>query len=148
MRVRGTVRLDRKTKNLARRLKPGEIALIDHVDIDSTAARMLVDAKVAAVVNVAKSCSGRYPNLGPRVLLYAGITLIYCTDVDLFKGLKEGEQIELEDGSISRNGVEIAVGELLTDHRVDKLIEQSRKNLGNELEQFAENTLSYVTKEK
>lgn len=109
---------------------------------------MLVDAKVAAVINVAKSCSGRYPNLGPRVLLDAGIPLIDCTDADLFKGIKEGEQIELEDGAISRNGVEITAGELLTDHRVDKLIEQAKKNLGNELELFAENTLSYVTKEK
>ena len=48
MQVRGTVRLDKRTKNLAKRLKPGEIALIDHVDIDSTAARMLVDAKIVS----------------------------------------------------------------------------------------------------
>ena len=97
MQVTGTVRLDRKTKNLAKRLKPGEIALIDHEDIDSTAARMLVDAKVAAVINTAKSCSGRYPNLGPRVLLYAGIPLIDCAGDYLFKGLKECELIVLRD---------------------------------------------------
>lgn len=148
MQVRGTVRLDKKTKNLAKRLRPGEVALIDHVDIDSTAARMLVDAKVAAVINVAKSCSGRYPNLGPRVLLDAGIPLIDCADVDLFKGLKEGEQIELNDGVVSRNGTEVAIGELLTAERVAALLERSKQNLGNELERFAENTLSYVTKEK
>jgi len=148
LQVRGTVRLDKKTKNLAKRLRPGEVALIDHVDIDSTAARMLVDAKVAAVINVAKSCSGRYPNLGPRVLLDAGIPLIDCADVDLFKGLKEGEQIELNDGVVSRNGTEVAIGELLTAERVAALLERSKQNLGNELERFAENTLSYVTKEK
>ncbi len=109
---------------------------------------MLVDAKAAAVINVSKSCSGRYPNLGPRVLLDAGIPLIDCTEIDLFKGLKEGEQIEIEDGSIRRSGVEIAAGELLTDRCVERLLETAKKNLGSELEHFAENTLSYVTKEK
>lgn len=148
MRVQATVRLDKKTKNLVKRLKPGEIALIDHADIDSTAAQMLVDARVRAVINVAKSCSGRYPNLGPRVLLDAGIPVIDCTDVDLFKGIKDGEKLEIEDGSIRRNGEEIATGELLTDSRVNELLETAKKNLGHELELFAENTLSYVTREK
>lgn len=148
MQVRGTVKLDRRTKNLAKRLKPGDIALIDHVDIDSTAAHMLVDAKVAGVINVAKSCSGRYPNLGPRVLLDAKIPLIDCTEVDLFKGIREGEQIELQNNIISRSGNEIATGDLLTKQRIEALLEQAKNNLGNELECFAENTLSYVTKEK
>ena len=148
MQVRGTLRLDKRTKNLAKRLKPGDIALIDHVDIDSTAARMLVEAKTAAVINAARSCSGRYPNLGPRVLLEAGIPLIDCPDTDLFKGLKEGEQIELRDGSICRDSGEIAVGEVLTEERVIRLLEDAKKNLGAELELFAENTLSYVTREK
>jgi len=148
LQVTGTVRLDRKTKNLAKRLKPGEIALIDHEDIDSTAARMLVDAKVAAVINTAKSCSGRYPNLGPRVLLDAGIPLIDCAGDDLFKGLKEGERIVLRDGCVCRNDDVLVEGELLTERRVDELLEQAKKNLGAELEHFAENTLSYVAREK
>lgn len=148
MQVRGTVRLDKKTKNLAKRIKPGEIALIDHVDIDSTAARMLIDAHVAAVINTSKSCSGRYPNLGPRVLVEAGIPLIDCTGVDLFKGLKEGEQIELHDGAICRESGVVAEGDLLTEKRINELLEDAKKNLGTELEHFAENTLSYVSKEK
>lgn len=148
MHVRGTIRLDKRTKNLAKRLKPGEIALIDHVDIDSTAARMLVDAKVVAVINVSKSCSGRYPNLGPRVLLEAGIPLIECLDTDLFKGIKEGEQIVLRDGAICRNDSVIVECELLTEARIDDLLQDAKKNLGAELEHFAENTLSYVTREK
>lgn len=109
---------------------------------------MLVDANVAAVINVSNSCSGRYPNLGPRVLLEAGIPLIDCIGVDLFKGLKEGEQIEIRDGSICRDSIVTADGELLTEQRVDHLLEEAKKNLGAELEHFAENTLSYVTKEK
>lgn len=148
MRIKGTVRLDKKTKNLAKRLRPGDIALINHEDIDSTAARMLVEAKVRAVINAARSCSGRYPNLGPRVLLDAGIPLIDNAGDDLFKGLREGEQIDINEGAISRNGDAIAHGEVLTPARVAELIEQSKANLGTVLEEFAENTLSYVTREK
>jgi len=149
LRIRGTVRLDRRTKNLAKRLKPGDIALIDHEDIDSTAALMLVEAKAQAVINAAKCCSGRYPNLGPRVLLEAGIPIVDNVGAALLEGLREGETIEIADGVITRSGGdEIARGEELTPAKAEKLLEQSKKNLGAELEKFAENTLTYVTKEK
>ena len=36
--VRGTARVDRRTKNLTRRLVAGDIAVIDHPDIDRVAA--------------------------------------------------------------------------------------------------------------
>lgn len=146
--VKGTLRLDKRTKNLAKRLKPGDIALIDHVDIDSTAARMLVEAKVAAVINAAQSCSGRYPNLGPKVLLEAGIPLVDNAGEDTFKGFKEGEQVELRDGHICRNGESVIAGELLTEEHIASMHERARQNLGAELERFAENTLSYVATEK
>lgn len=72
----GVVRLDRRTKDLTKRLRPGEIAVIDHADLDRVSAEALVDCQVSAVVNVARSVSGRYPNFGPQILLDAGITLI------------------------------------------------------------------------
>jgi len=148
VRIRGTVRLDRRTKNLAKRVRPGDIALIDHEDIDSTAAQMLVESRVAAVINVSRSCSGRYPNLGPRVLLEAGILIVDNAGDDLFKGLREGEQIEIDDGDISRGADPIAHGDVLTLEHADKLVEHARTNLETELAKFAENTLSYVTREK
>ena len=74
--VAGTVRLDRRTKNLTKRLRPGDIAVIDHVDIDRVSADALVGCRVAAVVNAAPSISGRYPNLGPEILVSAGIPLL------------------------------------------------------------------------
>lgn len=147
MQIKGTLRLDKRTKNLARRLKRGDIAVIDHEDIDSTAAQMLVDAGVAAVVNASRSCSGRYPNLGPMVLLEAGVTLIDNAGQDLFK-LKEGEQVEIHEGVIRKNGADLAAGEVLTMERARELCECARKNLGSLLEDFAENTLCYVTQER
>lgn len=148
MQIRGTVRLDKRTKDLAKRLKPGDIALINHADIDSTAARMLVEARARAVINVAQSCSGRYPNLGPHVLLEAGIPIVDNIGEDLFKGIQEGECIEIIGGKVCRNTVVLAEGEFLTLERADQLLEDSKANLGNELEKFAENTLNYVLKEK
>ncbi|MCL5104190.1 MAG: putative cytokinetic ring protein SteA [Armatimonadetes bacterium] len=148
MRIRGTVRLDRRTKDLAKRLRPGDIALIHHQDIDSTAAQMLVEAKVQAVINAVPCCSGRYPNLGPRVLLEAGVPIIDNAGEELFKGLREGEQIEIRDGAVCRGMDTLACGEILTREIADKLLERAKSHLGEVLEQFAENTLTYVTKEK
>ncbi|HEV2474508.1 MAG TPA: hypothetical protein VGS41_17655, partial [Chthonomonadales bacterium] len=64
---------DRRTKNLAKRIRAGDIAFIHHVDLDATAARSLADRKVYAVINAARSVSGKYPNQGPGVLLDAGV---------------------------------------------------------------------------
>ncbi|OFX16740.1 MAG: thiamin pyrophosphokinase [Armatimonadetes bacterium RBG_16_58_9] len=148
MHVTGTLRLDKRTKDLAKRLRPGDIALIDHEDIDSTAAQMLRDAKVAGVINASKSCSGRYPNLGPIVLLEAGIPILDNAGDFLFKGLREGEQIELRDGAICRNGEPVTNAEVLTLKQARQITERARENLSSELETFAENTLTYVSREK
>src|SRR3954452_5748703 len=88
--VSGTVRLDRRTKNLTKRLQPGEIAVIDHVDIDRVSAEALVARGAALVVNVAPSISGRYPNLGPEILIAAGVTVLDRADRELFDNLAEG----------------------------------------------------------
>src|SRR5215467_14972936 len=69
-------RVDSRTKALVKRLAPGEIAVIDHPDLDRVSADELIACRVAAVVNAAKSITGRYPNLGPGLLLNAGIPLI------------------------------------------------------------------------
>src|SRR3954467_2065111 len=69
-------RVDRRTKNLTKRIRPGEIAVIDHIDLDRVSAEALVSCRVAAVVNASPSTSGRYPNLGPEILMGAGIVLV------------------------------------------------------------------------
>src|SRR5829696_10425051 len=110
--VAGTVRLDRRTKNLTKRLQPGDIAVIDHVDIDRVSADALVGCKVAAVVNAAPSISGRYPNLGPEILLEAGIPLLDDVGREVFTRLKEGTHVRVEgtqllaeDGTVLAEGI-------------------------------------------
>ena len=76
-RVSGTARKGRRTKELIKSLRPGDIAIVDHVDMDAIAAWGLVEKKVAAVVNAALPTSGRYPNRGPIVLAGEKIPLYY-----------------------------------------------------------------------
>src|SRR5690554_8177036 len=74
--IAGTVRVDSRTKNLTKRLRPGDVAVIDHLDIDRVSAEALVACRPAAVLNAARSTSGRYPNLGPEILVEAGVPLV------------------------------------------------------------------------
>src|SRR5438128_9820259 len=109
--ITGVARLDRRTKNLTKRLRPGDIAVIDHVDIDRVSADALVGCKVAAVVNAAPSISGRYPNLGPEILLAAGIPLLDDVGREVFSRLKEGTPVRL-DGTqlVDEEGMVLAEG--------------------------------------
>src|SRR3954468_17817972 len=98
--VTGTVRLDRRTKNLTKRLRPGDVAIIDHQDIDRVSADALVGCRVAAVVNAAPSISGRYPNLGPEILVQAGIPLVDDVGKEIFSTLKEGTTVRLDGNTV------------------------------------------------
>ena len=91
-----TARLDRRTKNLTKRLAPGDIAIIDHVDLDRVSAASLISRQVSAVVNVAPSISGRYPNLGPRMLLEAGVPLVDDVGPEVFDQVKDGKLVRLD----------------------------------------------------
>src|SRR3712207_2372398 len=106
----GTARLDRRTKRLVGRLRPGDIAVIDHVDLDRVAADSLVAVGVAAVLNAKPSVSGRYPNLGPQVLLDAGIVLIDDLGESVFQQLREGDTVRLDDNTVFCGETPVAHG--------------------------------------
>src|SRR5690348_4915159 len=100
----GTARLDRRTKRLTGRLRPGEIAVIDHVDIDRVAADALVAVGVAVVLNAKPSISGRYPNLGPEVLIKNGVVLIDDLGEEVFEKLREGDSVVVEGDTVLLDG--------------------------------------------
>src|SRR4029453_15127129 len=108
--VTGTARLDRRTKRLVGRLRPGDIAVIDHVDLDRVAADSLVAVGVAAVLNAKPSISGRYPTLGPEMLLKAGFPLIAGLGQELFEGLGEGDSVRIQADTVYRNDETVASG--------------------------------------
>lgn len=146
--IHGVVRLDRRTKNLTKRLKPGEIAVIDHVDLDRVSAEALVDCKVAAVVNVADSISGRYPNLGPEILVEAGIPLVDGIGREVFSTLHEGERVRLHDGVLYRGDDVLAKGASQDSETVAESMDDARAGLSTQLEAFTANTLEYLRRER
>ncbi len=145
--ITGTARIGRRTKDLVKRLVPGEIAVIDHEDLDRVAADGLVASGVVAVVNAARSISGRYPNGGPIRLAQAGILLIDDVGSELLDRLRDGESIELVDGEVHRDGTVLATGTVRTRADIEAAMEAARASIGTELERFAENTLEYVRRE-
>lgn len=147
--VTGTVRVDRRTKNLTKRLRRGEIALIDHVDLDRVSAEALVGAGAAAVLNVQQSTSGRYPNLGPEIVVAAGIPLVDSLGPDLVPRLSEGDRIRVDDaGVVYRGQTALAAGTVQTPETVARAMEDARAGLSTQLEAFAANTMEYLRRER
>ncbi len=147
VKVAGTARVDRRTKDLAKRVQAGEIAVIDHKDLDRVAGESLAAAQVSAVVNASAFVSGRYPNSGPLRLAEAGIVLVDAVGTDVMDAIEDGASLVIEDGRLVVDGHEVASGEVLDEAEVIARMEQARDSIGNELEQFAVNTLEYIEKE-
>ena len=143
----GTARLDRRTKNLVKRLSPGDIAIIDHRDLDRLSADALIERQVAAVVNVSASISGRYPNHGPQVLVEAGIPLLDEAGPDVFTRVTEGTVVWLDGEDLYVGEEVIAKGRLQTAESVQAAMEEARAGAAAQLQAFVANTLEYMTKE-
>ena len=145
--ITGLAKKDRKTKNLIKRLKPDDIAVIHHVDIDRVSAEGLVASGVKVVVNADESISGRYPNVGPQILLDAGILLIDKIGEEAFEKLPDGEKVEIEDGAVLRGGVELARGKILDAEAIAARLAEAELRIDAEMEQFVKNTASYLEKQ-
>jgi uncharacterized membrane-anchored protein len=153
----GPVRPGRRTKLLVKHLVPGDIALIDHLDIDRVSAEELIAAEAAAVLNCRPSSGGSYPNLGPQLLVEAGIMLVDLPDDSLFDTVSDGDPLTVRalagDGAapaveVLRRGVVLARGELLDIDRVSAETEARRKEVGEALERFAHNTIEHMREER
>lgn len=145
--VIGTARVDRNIDRLLRRVSPGDIVVLDVVDLDRITADALVEADIAAVVNASPSVSGRYPNLGPEVLVANGVTLIDETGPEVFKKVKDGAKIRLYEGGVYAGDRRLAVGTELTDHDVAEMMQEAKSGLTAHLESFAGNTIEFIRSE-
>ncbi len=145
--VAGVARVDRRTKDLVNRLAPGQIAVIDHRDIDRVAAEGLIGADVAAVVNADASISGRYPNGGPIRIVKAGIPLVDQVGSDVLDRVAEGETLRVVDGDVFRGETLVAHGHRLTADEIEATMAEARSAIGVELERFAVNTLEHIQRE-
>ena len=145
--VVGVARVDRRTKDLAKRILPGEIAVIDHRDLDTVATESLLSAGVAAVVNAAECISGRYPNAGPLLLPLAGVSVLDSAGRELLDVISDGDLVTIVGDDVRVGGRTVATGTRQDTTTFAAVLEQARNHMGDELQRFAENTLSYIQRE-
>ncbi len=145
--VSGIARVDRRTKDLVKRLQPGDVAVIDHEDLDRLAAEGLIERGAGAVVNAAQSITGRYPNLGPLLIAAAGIPLLDGVGSDVMHAVAEGGLVTVDGDHLLVNSQKVASGTRQTLASLEELVADARQRMGDELERFAQNTLEYLRKE-
>jgi uncharacterized membrane-anchored protein len=146
--VRGVARLGKRTKTLVKRLKPHDVAIIDHENLDRVSAEDLIACGVKAVVNVARSSSDRYPNMGPLLLVQAGVLLVDAPGAPLFDKLKDGDAVVVRGGEIRRNGELVATGAVQDPAALRALNDERRREIGEALEAFARNTVEHMLEER
>jgi uncharacterized membrane-anchored protein len=146
--VSGPVRLGRKTKLLVKRLNRGDIAVIDHKDLDRVSAEDLIAAGVVAVLNCRPSSTGAYPNMGPLLLVQAGVHLVDMPGDALFKQLDDHDEITVRGGEVLKRGEVVAAGSVQEPDEVRALNEQRRSEIGDALESFARNTIEHMLEER
>lgn len=145
--VRGTVRLGRRTKDLVKRLDPGDVAVVDHRNIDRIAAEELIATGVGAVLNASESTDGRYPNAGPLLLARAGVLLVDFPDEDPFELLREGEAVTVRGGVVSVDDLQRMRGRVMDVETLEWRFEEQRERVDEALAEFAENTVAHVRME-
>ena len=146
--VRGIARLGKRTKLLVKRLRRGDVAIIDHLDLDRVSAEDLIACGVEAVVNCSPSTSGRYPNTGPLLLVQAGIHLVDVAGTELFDALRDGDPVVVRGGDVLRRDEVVARGNVQDPATVQALTDKRREEIGEALEAFAHNTVEHMVAER
>jgi len=146
--IAGPVRVDASTKSLTRRLRPGDIAVIDHLDIDRVSAESLLVRRPAAVVNAARSISGRYPNLGPQIIVDAHVPLLDDVGSEVLDAVRDGQPARLDGEVLYVGDRVVGTGRRLTSEEVVLAMNDARAGLAVQLEAFAANTMEFLRKER
>ena len=145
--VVGTARVEKDIDKLLPRIEPGDIVVIDILDLDRATADALVSANIAGVVNAATSISGRYPNLGPEVLVGNGIVLVDDAGPEIFKKIKDGAKIRLHDGGVYAGDRRLVAGTERSEQEIMEIMHEAKTGLVAHLEAFAGNTIEFIRSE-
>jgi uncharacterized membrane-anchored protein len=145
--IEGTARLGRSTKELVKRLAPGDIAVIDHLNVDRIAAEELIATGVRAVINASRSSNGRYPNAGPLLLARAEVLLFDVEEGDPFSVLRDGDRVMVDNCAVRVAGEEVLRGRSLEAVELERALDVQRQRLNEALAEFAENTVAHVRQE-
>jgi len=146
--ITGIARVDRRTDDLLRRIGPGDIVILDQVDLDRATADALVDADVTGVVNASPSISGRFPNLGPEIVVGAGIALLDGVGPEVLRVVKEGCKVRLHEGGVFVGDKEVGRGAVQTVETIADLLIEAKAGLSAQLEAFSANTIEFLRRER
>jgi len=146
--VVGVARVDRRTSALLPRLQPGDIAVIDHLDLDRATAQRLVDAEVAAVVNLSRFVSGRHPARGASVLLEAGLPVVDQVPTAEAARIRDGVRVRLHDGQVWAEEDLLASGVVLTADRLTQELEAARSSMPSQLATLTHNSTELLRREE
>jgi uncharacterized membrane-anchored protein len=146
--ITGVARVDKRVRHLLRRTGPGDIAVLDQIDLDRATADALVEAGVSAVVNASPSISGRFPNLGPEILVAAGIPLIDNVGGELLRRIKDGTRIRVHEGTIYQGEQRIAEGTVQDADRIADQMIEAKAGMSTQLEAFCANTIEFLRRER
>lgn len=145
--VTGIARIDTNTRRLLERVGPGDIAILDEVDLDRSTADRLIEANVVAVVNASESISGRYPNLGPEVLVASGIVLLDNVGTEVFKRVKDGAKLRIDDDRLYIGDKRLAHGIELDEREIADMMIDAKTGMVDHLEAFSGNTIEFIRSE-
>src|SRR6476469_1551224 len=146
--ITGIARVDRRTGDLLRRIGPGDVVILDPVDLDRATAVALVEADVTGVVNASPSISGRFPNLGPEIVVGAGIALIDGVGPEVLRAVKEGSKVRLHEGTVFVGDKEVDRGARQTIESIADLMIVAKAGLAAQLEAFSANTIEFLRRER
>lgn len=146
--ITGIARVDRRTGDLLRRIGPGDIVVLDQVDLDRSTADALVEADVTGVVNASPSISGRFPNLGPEIVVGAGITLVDGVGPEVLRAVREGSRIRLHEGAVFVGDKEVGRGAQQTVETIADLMIEAKAGMSAQLEAFSANTIEFLRRER
>ncbi len=150
--VTGIARVGKPTSALLPRLRPGDIAVLDHVDLGRDSATALVEAGVRAVVNAAPMISGRYANLGPEVLAEAGVLLVDRVGKEGIGRIRDSFPIRVADGVIyavlpDGQTEELATGRAVDLEQVHSEMDQARNGVAVQLDTLTHTTGDFLRRE-
>jgi uncharacterized membrane-anchored protein len=146
--VHGPARIHRRTASLLGRLHVGDVAVLDHLDMDRDTAQALIDSGVVAVVNAGPLISGRFPNLGPERLVEAGVVVVDNAGAEVFERLKDGTEVRIDGGVVYAGDTLVSPARELTADVVRTEMGRARTGLAAQLESFTHNSTEFLRREQ
>lgn len=130
------------------RLSEGDIAFVDAPDMTRRFAELLVAAKPAAVVNVARFTTGLIPNYGPHVLLDAGIPLYEAAGSSVRGVVKDGKKASVSPtGEVMMGKKLIGQASAVSREDVDATFADAQQALVDNMEAYFGNTIQFIHSE-